>query len=187
MFFFPRRNRVPLIRGKSSGEQFLRFMALMAIFAITGWLFWLNNQKSMERILADGTVVDLGDQLSPEQKQTLRDFATLFKDEFGLDLRVHVSAKFVDPPAPDNKTLFIGINPKKREVVLQLPPLVSNALGAELSRTLGGDHFTPYFDSGQWPQGLIAALKRIWKTLASLKAPTEEPVEHRYPVERKAP
>lgn len=182
--FFFRRNRTPLIRGKTGGEQFLRFMALIAVFAGAGWLFWLNNERSMERIQSRGAVVDLGDQLSPRQKQILRDFAVLFRDEFGLVLKVHVGAKHLEPPAPDNKTLFIGVNPVAREVRIQAPPLVANALGPELLHELETGHFGPFFELEQWPQGLLAAVERIWTALADLRPPMprESSPEKRFPI-----
>ncbi len=184
MFFFPKRNRPPLVRGKTGGEQFLRFVALLAVFAIAGWLFWLNNERSMERIQSRGAVVDLGDQLTPRQKQLLRDFAKLFKDEFGLDLKVHVDARHIDPPLPDNKTLFIGLNPMAREVRIQAPPLVASALGPDLLHELETGHFAPYFESEQWPQGLLLAVERIWKALAGLRPPMphESGPEMRFPI-----
>lgn len=180
MFLFGRRKKQPLIRGNTPGEQFLRFVALIGIFVGAGWLFWLNAEDSMEKIEAKGTVVDMGDALNSEQRQMLRDMGKLFKSEFGLELKVQVSVKHLQPPPPDGKTIYFGINPQTRRVELQLPPLVGNALGPRFIEDLTRNHFTPYFDRDAWPEGLLQALKDIWQQLISLQPSMSS--EYRFPI-----
>jgi len=178
--FFGRRTRAPLIRGTTAGEQFLRFMALICVFIATGWLFWVNAEHSIEKIESRGTVVDLGDTLDAEQRQMLRDMGTLLKSEFGLELKVVISASHLRPPETNAKTVYIGVNPNTRRVEIQTPPLVSNALGPGLDKELAQRHILPGFANDTWPQGLLEAIEDLLRRLAALHNATSK--EYRFQV-----
>lgn len=180
VFFLRRKKSGPLVRGSTPGEQFLRFVLLIAVFVMTGWLFWINAENSMEKIESRGTVVDLGDALSTEQRQTLRDLGTLFTSEYGLKLKVEVSAGHLQAPEADAKTMFFGVNPQTQRVEIQLPPLVASALGPEIERELAQRHIVPGFANNTWPQGLVDALKDLWQRLGRLQSNASE--EYRFPV-----
>lgn len=174
-----------MIRGSSSGEQFLRFIALICVFLATGWLFWVNAEKSLEKIETRGVVVDLGDRLDAEQRELLRDMAKLLKSEFGLELKVVVSAKHLQPPQGNGKTVFVGLNPNTRHVEIQLPPLVSGALGPEIGKELIQRHIAPAFVNDTWPRGLLKALEDLLQRLASLNSQTSQ--EYRFQVAPERP
>jgi hypothetical protein len=178
--FFGCRNKGPLLRSKSSGEAFLRFMGLMAVFGATAWLFWENSRSSMEHIEARGTLVDPGEVFSSEQRQTLRDLAKIFKSEYGIELKVHVDPRRAEPPDPDGKTLFISVDSRAGQVDIALPPLVAAALGSELIQGLRDKHLVPGFADGSWPQGLLNALQDMLRALYALQSARAE--EYRFPV-----
>jgi hypothetical protein len=50
---------------------------------------------------------------------------------------------------------------------------VAGAVGPDLARDLEERHFTPYFQEGRWPDGLAAAMTRIWNALRDVEAPAE--------------
>lgn len=185
VFFLRRKISGPLVRGSTPGEQFLRFVLLIAVFVVTGWLFWINAENSMEKIESRGTVVDLGDALSTEQRQTLRDLGALFTSEYGMKLKVVVSAGHLQAPAPDGKTMYFGVNPQTRRVEIQLPPLVGSALGPEVERELAQRHIVPGFANNTWPQGLVDALKDLWQRLDRLQSSKSK--EYRFPVAPETP
>lgn len=185
MALFGCRNKGPLIRSKSSGEAFLRFMGLLAVFGATAWLFWQNSRSSMEQIEARGTLVDPGEAFSSEQRQTLRDLAKIFKSEYGIELKVHVDPRRAEPPEPDGKTLFISVNSQSGQVDIALPPLVAAAFGADLVQGLRDKHLVPGFADGSWPQGLLNALQDMLRALYALQSARAE--EHRFPVAPEPP
>lgn len=160
-------------------------MALICVFVATGWLFWVNAEKSMEKIETRGTVVDLGDRLDADQRQMLRDMGKLLKSEFGLELKVVVSAGHLQPPQGDAKTVFIGLNPKTRHVEIQLPPLVNGALGPELGKELIQRHIAPAFVNDTWPSGLLKAIEDLLERLAELNSASSQ--EFRFEVQQQTP
>ncbi len=145
-------------------------MALLAVFCVAGWLFWLNAKSTMDEIESQSNVVDLGDALNAEQKAQLYDIAKLFKEEYGIELKIHVSAKRLEAPAVSGKTLFFGINPQTRQVEIILPPLVTSALGSDFAAKLSRKHFPEDFSQEAWPSALLHALRDIWDALAALQS-----------------
>ncbi len=122
----------------------------------------------MKQLAARGTVWDQTSELSKSQKDALREFASMFKDEFGLELKLNVVHTDVVLPDLDSKTIFIGINPETRQVLVEFPPLVRRALGDEFLYSLQNEHFTPYFEKGRWPEGLFQGVNRIWEAMMGI-------------------
>lgn len=164
---FSRKNRGPLVRGKSLGEQFLRLMLLLAVFAAVGWGFWKNSERTMEMLEARGTVWDQTETLEQDQRKAIRDYAKLFENEYGLELKVHVVREELDMPALDSKTLFLGVNLQERDVVLHFPPLVDKALPQGLRVDLV-ERFHPHIQDHTWPQAIVLTLRRIWDELGDV-------------------
>ncbi|MFW5735359.1 MAG: TPM domain-containing protein [Oceanidesulfovibrio sp.] len=165
MGLFFRRNRTPLVRGSSFGEQFLRFMLLIAVFAVCGWLFWLNSQQTVEKLKARSDVWDRTDTLNPGQTKALSRFGSMFEDELGLTVKMQIANEELEMPELDTKTLFIGLDLAEDNAVIVFPPLVEKALGEDFRRRLENEHFPSYFESGDWPQGLVLAMAEIWDAL----------------------
>ncbi|GAB7082192.1 TPM domain-containing protein [Megalodesulfovibrio paquesii] len=174
MVFFGsfRHFRGPLVRGGSASERIARMLGLAAVFAACVLLFQWNTQRHIDRLKTNETIYDATGMLTADQKDALLQFSKMFKEEFGLEVRLAVTndANAIKPPAPDPGVIFLGINPATREVVLQVPPLAARALGEETLASLRQDHFPPYFDDGSWPKGLILALSTLWDTLLNQSA-----------------
>lgn len=157
------KKRGPIIRASSSGEFFLRAMLLIAVFAIVAVAFWYQTEYSFKEIRSRGTVYDQTETLTPAQKTALRDYAAALRETHGLKLRVQVRNTPVELPSSlDSKTIFIGINPESHQVLVEFPPLLRKALGANYMYELQNAHFAPYFAKNQWQTGLASALQQIW-------------------------
>jgi len=162
MGFF-RNRRGPLIRANSSGEFFLRAMLLLAVFAAVAAAFWYQTEHSYKEIRSRGSVYDQTETLTSAQQTALREFASAMRETHGLKLRVQVrNTPVVLPAELDTKTVFIGINPYTRQVLVEFPPLLRKALGAEYMYNLQNAYFTPYFEKNQWQLGLATALQKLW-------------------------
>lgn len=156
------RSRGPLIKAESGGELFLRSMLLIAVIALVGVAFWYQIGSNLRAINSRGSVWDEAGVLSQDQRSALRDFAAALREKHGLKLRLHVRSNPVELPAIDSTTVFIGINPKTRQVLVEFPPLLRKALGEEYMYRLQNEHFTPYFERGEWQKGLADALTQLW-------------------------
>lgn len=157
--------RGPLVRGESTSERLTRLLLLVTVFAICALLFQWNTQRHLDRLKAKETIFDATGTLTADQKDALLQFSQLFKEEFGMEVRVVVSITPLEPPEPDPSVIYLALKPDTREVVLQVPPLAARALGEETLTALRETHFPPYFDDGSWPKGLILALSTIWNIL----------------------
>lgn len=150
MGFF-RNKRGPLVRANSSGEFFLRAMLLVAVFVVVAAAFWFQTEYSFKEIRSRGTVYDQTETLTAAQKTALREFASALRETHGLKLRVQVrNTPVVLPAKLDTKTVFIGINPYTRQVLVEFPPLLRKALGADYMYHLQNEYFIPYFEKNQW-------------------------------------
>ena len=157
------RKRGPMIRANSSGEFFLRAMLLVAVFAVVAVAFWYQTEHSFKEIRSRGTVYDQTETLTSAQKTALRDYAAALRETHGLKLRVQVrNTPVVLPASLDSKTVFIGINPYTRQVLVEFPPLLKKALGAQYMYSMQNEYFEPYFQKNQWQAGLASALQQLW-------------------------
>ena len=157
------RKRGPMIRANSSGEFFLRAMLLIAVFAVVAVAFWYQTENSFKEIRSRGTVYDQTETLTSAQKSALRDYAAALRETHGLKLRVQVrNTPVVLPASLDSKTIFIGLNPYTQQVLVEFPPLLKKALGAQYMYMMQNEYFTPYFQKNQWQAGLASALQQLW-------------------------
>lgn len=165
-----RHMRGPLVRGSSKSERFTRAMALVLVVLITILAFQWNIERRMQQFQVRETVSDATNTLTDEQKRALAEFSNLFREEFGMEVRLQVAVGEITPPAPDPSIIFLGINPQTQAVVLQVPPLAARAMGPEVLRQIQQEHFPPYFRDGTWPQGLVLAMSTMWDTLINQSA-----------------
>ena len=166
MFFYRRNRRQPWIRGGTPAEQLLRFFGLIAIFAGAAWLFWVNSENNLEKIQAMGAVDDKGHVLSKDQRKALIDISRIYKEDFGLVLKVRIGP--VDDLSVDNttKTLLFVLDPVNKEADFVLPPLVRRALGPEFVETLRTRYFPAYFvEDNVWFGALVDVLEATWRQL----------------------
>ena len=159
-------------KGSSGGESFLRLMLLILVFVGVGYLYTKHFDRTIEIIESRQSVWDQTGTLTKAQKKVFKNFAELLKDEFGLECRFHAAPGPIPTPVLDSKTLFFGLDTKDRQVVIEFPPLVQNALGQEFITYLRTEHFPPYFEAKNWPKGLAEALKMVWERLVHVDKET---------------
>ncbi len=160
-----RSRRGPLIRAESGGEFFLRAMLLLCVVALVGVAFWYQIGANLREINTRSTVWDETSQLTRDQQSALRDFASALQQTHGIRLRLQIRSTPVELPVLDSRTLFFGINPQTRQVLIEFPPLLRKALGDDYMYRLQNVHFGPYFDRDEWQLGLADALSALWRDL----------------------
>lgn len=175
MIFFRRSG--PLIRARTPREMLFRSLGLVLVLSIVIWLFWKNSELAMHAIESRGAINDQTQTLTKTQRKDLQEFAKIFEDEFGMELKIKIVDRDLDPPAPDSKTLFLGLETQSELVVIQAPPLVEKALGREFFQRLEREHFVPFFENNQWPRGLYKALAEIWDALLNVNDPNRNSPE----------
>ncbi len=159
------RSKGPLIQAESGGELFLRAMLLITVVVLVGVAFWYQIGANLREINSRGAVWDEAGVLTKDQREALRDFAAALRETHGLKLQLQVRNNPVALPELDTKTLFLGINPETRQVLVEFPPLLRKALGEDYMYRLQNEHFAPYFERGEWQQGLADGLAQLWVDL----------------------
>lgn len=133
-------------------------------------LIW-NQQRdrsaSLEQAMhEDAALLDETGALDDATRRFVQRFAEGLERDFAQKAVIRVFRGEIVVPDLDNRTMFLGLAPASRQVIVSFPPIMRRALGADFERKLMTEHFPPYFASGDWPLGLKTALIRIWRTLA---------------------
>lgn len=123
-----------------------------------------------------GAVDDRGRVLGKEQRQALIDIARIYKNDFGLVLKVRIGTIDDLSVGNTNKTLLFVLDPANKEADVYLPPLVRRALGPEYVETLRKRYLPAYFvEEGVWFDGLIDVLEDTWRQLKGESSPQPPP------------
>lgn len=146
-----------------------RILLLVLVVLGTVWAYSWHFENLANRLKSQDTIIDDTGRLQPERLALLRDAGHAMREAYGITLRVQVRTGPVQPPAPDAKTLFIGLDTASGTSVVQMPPLLARALPAGLAQSLANDYFQPYFAADAWPEGLYACVLTI---LEALRDPT---------------
>lgn len=149
--FFPKRRR------PSSHGSLIRTLGFVLIFLLAGWAFWQNNERNIGRIKARQAISDMTNTLSDDDIAHLRAFAAVLEERYGLAFRLQVTADVLKVPDVGPRTLYMGLNPQTRLVVMEFPTLAASALGQDFTRYLRDAHFEQYWDGPGWPEGLRSA------------------------------
>ena len=190
--------RRPPPRGRFRHEEtalqrFLRAILIGALCAGVIWGFWLNSERQMERVLERiAPQADLTGTLTPEQEELLHTYALRFFAEYGVRIQIVIQdGRLSEDKARQAGTVYLGINPNKRQVLFYAPPLVASALGEPFIRRLNQEHFVPYFSREAWPEGLAEALSmlsaRLDATLRHGQSPESIPRMPGSPADSAAP
>ncbi len=167
--FYRRRSTGPLVHGDSPLERLVRTMGLFAVFALAAWGFWHVNERRLAQYSEEDAIHDPGGLLSESDRRLVMDFREALQDRYGLHLRLSVGpGAAAKAKGVDAKTLFLGLDPEASQALLVLPPLLRKGLGDEFAQYLENEHFGPYFEAQDWPQGLRAALVLLWNRLESM-------------------
>ncbi len=142
------------VSGTTPLEKFLRFAGLMGVFVLVGYLFWTNNQRSIQFVEDQGVIWDQTKTLSPERREALMRFARVMKNTHGLTVRIRITTEAIHLPTMDSKTLMIALCPPRREARVLFPPLLRHALGPGLEAELEGPVMLPYWEGDRWQEGL---------------------------------
>ncbi len=162
--FFPRRG------GHSASTGFLRLLGLALVFILVAWAFWQNNERKLTLLKTRQAISDATGALAEEDLAHVRAVAQVLNERYGVELRLHVVTDVLKVPDVGPRTLYVGINPETRLVVLEFPALVAGALGQEFIRDLRESHFEQYWGGGNWPEGLKSALTLILERLETAHA-----------------
>lgn len=154
---------------EKSGTRFLRMMLLVCVFIGVGWLYSRHFDNALQEIKTRSSVADATGLLSNEQKRQYREFAALFREEFGVELVLRVSDGPVEVPPLKSKSLFFGLDVKNQTLLVEYPVWMRHALGDAFIRELSEEHMTPYFASDSWPTGLMTAMKLVWDRMMNLE------------------
>ncbi|WP_457572082.1 hypothetical protein [Desulfovulcanus sp.] len=149
--------------------QIFRGLGLVAVFVAVGILFWKHYERSITTIQARQSIWDQTKTLTEKQKKSIYNFSAQLKKRYGLTLQLKITKERVFIPKLDSKTIFIGLCPKYKEVIVRFPPLVEKVLGIKFLRYLQEEHFVPYFENDNWPQGLGEALNLIAQKLMEVE------------------
>ncbi|HCO12237.1 MAG TPA: TPM domain-containing protein [Desulfonauticus sp.] len=153
---------------KNTFRPIVKGVLLAFIFGGAAFLFWKNYEYSLSKIKNKQSLWDQTKTLSTEEKKVIYNFAHYLEKNYGLKLRLKITYEHIYIPKLDKRTLFIGLAPSKKEVIVRFPPLLEKAVGLDFIRYLQEKHFQPYFENNNWPEGLISALVLIQKKVEHL-------------------
>ncbi|GAU08035.1 hypothetical protein [Desulfoplanes formicivorans] len=154
--------------GETPLTRILRLMGVVAVFILVSVLYWHYYEHSLDQIMTKQSVWDQTKTLTTDQKRAIQSFSRMLKSRYGMNLKLKITREHVVVPALNAKTMFIGICPDRQEVTVIFPPLMRSALGTRFEDYLNREHFTPYWQDGQWHQGLGSALALIGEQLEKL-------------------
>ncbi|BDV00584.1 hypothetical protein TDMWS_06690 [Thermodesulfomicrobium sp. WS] len=163
--------QLPRISGSSPAEKILRFVGVLGVFVLVGYLFWVNHQRSLESVTDQGIVWDQTKSLSPEQRDTLIRFARVMQNTHGITVRIRITREGILLPTMDSKTLMIALCPPRREARVVFPPLLRHALRPGLEAELEGPVLLPYWENGRWQEGLGQIVLTITEHMERLGRP----------------
>ena len=166
---------IKLSNQGSGGERLIRSVALLAIFGLVAWAFWINNERTIDRLNKTGSVWDETGTLTEQDKEFLYSFGKGLKDRFGMRLKVQIRKRDLEVPSLDGRTMFIGLVPSKRMSVVVFPVIMERALGRDFAQAMDRSHFQQYWTGQGWVIGLKEAAVRIWERLAEMETGVEPP------------
>ena len=161
-------------RNASGMEKTVRFLGMIAVFAIVAWAFWVNNERTIKMIQARGVAVDQTETMDINDKRFFQSFANSLEKNYGLNFKIIIFKGGINVPDINKKTVFIGISPSEKQTEIILPPLVEKALGGDFVPYLTQSHFPGYMESGQWVEGAKTAVALMWEKLTVIENETKE-------------
>jgi len=163
----------PAPQGKNALERVLRTLAMLLVFLVVIWAFYKNNENVLERVQKNRSVWDETGQLTKDELGYLRDFVKTMRSTFGVEVKIQVFKEDVEKPELDAKTIYIGLSPARRQVVVEFPALLRPALGADFIKSVRTEYFTEAFETGQLGRELQILTTMIWSRLAALEDTTQ--------------
>ncbi len=130
---FRRKNRGPMI-SSSCDYPALRLLLLMGIFTMTASAYWWHFDRRMTELAPpDGSysVSDKDKILSKAEEKRVYEWREAFKETWGIDVFVMVSAGPLNLPDFPSSTLFVGAGIAHHDALIVLPPLAKKALGED--------------------------------------------------------
>ena len=159
-------------RSRSPFSQLLRTTGVIIILVSAGILFWKYYEFSMDRIMGteNNRIQDQTNTLSRNQLDSIQKFSRALESSYGQKFQLQIkSDPFKQPPDTDSRTLFLGLCPEKKQVILQLPVLMKHSLPAEFTEYIEQKHFPRYWNATAWDQGIMDCLNLVWNQLNNLQ------------------
>ncbi|WP_027720474.1 hypothetical protein [Maridesulfovibrio zosterae] len=156
--------------GNSASEKFLRIIGMVVVLGIVAWAFWTNNQSTLEKIQARNSLWDQTKVLSKSERNFVQGFIRSMRNEFGVQVKIHILTDHIAPKQAEPKELYIKLSPAFEEVDMQFPGLVRHALGSKFISELKKNYFTENFSDDKWPTALMTSLSMIWERLAKVES-----------------
>lgn len=182
LFFRP--PRISEREPETGRQRLTRLLFLIAACLAVAWGFSRYSQRISDAV-DTAAPADATKTLTRAQEDSLRAYTARFQERYGFPIVIRIrdrpfaeedvrafagKALRVSGQEPAAQVLFLGICPAERQIVMHVPPLAGAILGEELVNRLRDAHFVPYFTTGNWPEGLAAALNAITRRLeASLR------------------
>lgn len=161
MFFSLLRKRAKWMQVESPLEKFVRLVIFIAFIGLVCWGFWANGQRYVKMFNTDARIADELNGLSPEQKEQLRTILTDCEKKFNLNFSVKISQKAVSSSDAKEGEIFLGVCPELRQIVILMPAIWHNTIGPGFIFQLRSEIMPPYFDRGDWQNGIITVLRDL--------------------------
>lgn len=140
-----------------------RSLFLVLIFCGVAWAFWQNAQTQMHRLTANSNVWDDPPALSENEREALQKMIAQFKSRYGIDVRMEVLEVPLHAPASRAPQIYIGINPKTGDFLLEYPPWLR--LEPDFANQIKADYIQPRLAKQQYAYALADALRALWEEL----------------------
>ncbi|MFO8030908.1 MAG: TPM domain-containing protein [Desulfohalobiaceae bacterium] len=160
---------MPRLDPTSQGMRMAKPAALALVLALVVLLFWFNFDYSLQQIQPEGNIRDQTGRLSPEQKEHLQDFSAALEEHFGLEFQLRVRAGELEAEQAGPRTMLLVLDPEQEKWLLRLPTLLEKALPGDFVRYIQKEHFRPYLQQGNWPQGLMDFAHQFWEQLQGMQ------------------
>ena len=95
-----------------------------------------------------------------------------FKSRYGIDVRMEILEAPLSAPANDSPLIYIGINPKTGDFLMEYPPWLR--LDHDFSKQIKESYIQPRMAKQQYSYALADALRALWETLKEQEAAQQD-------------
>ncbi len=114
--------------SKSANSSGLRFLLLVGVFALAGYLFNKNIEARFSEIKAVKSIIDENMSFNEDTASKLAELLIAFEENYTTRLIVHSRSDDILLPALKPNALFVAISPNKKQHMLIMPDLLEKVL-----------------------------------------------------------